>query len=132
MRALYTRLTSGGSGQKTTESPASGTKTWKHDVDCCELQLSLPRLAAICSRCGATVSWTNAPVGFVNTRIVPIGVADGDPIAKQVAVLSNGCDGSATGTINLWHVNDTAEGAGRQEGKSCSGDGAAGKPANYA
>jgi hypothetical protein len=77
--------------------------------------LSLPRLAAICSRCGATVSWTNAPFGFVNARVVPIGavrvldatgcVADCDPIAGQVAVLSNECDCSATGTVNLWHLN---------------------------
>lgn len=79
----------------------------------------LPRLAAIYSRYAATARSNNTAVSFANTRVVPVDtpcllaatacVAGGDHIAGHVAVLLDGGDGSATGTIKFCHVNGTGE-----------------------
>ena len=99
--------------------PASGRREVRCGYGEDEITSLLPRLAAICSRCAATVRFTNAAVSFGHTQVVPVDapcvvtatafVASPDHIARQNTVLSDASDGSATRAIKLSHVYNTVE-----------------------
>jgi hypothetical protein len=84
-----------------------------------EITSLLLRLAAIGSRCPATVRFTNAAVRFGHTQVVPVRVpcvvtaiafvANPDHVARQHTVLSHASDGSAARAIKSSHAYDTIE-----------------------
>jgi hypothetical protein len=82
-----------------------------------EVTSLLPRLAALCPGFAATVRFTNAVVSFGHTQAVDAPcvvtatafVANPDHVARQHAVLSDACDGSATRAIKLSHAYDTVD-----------------------